>query len=372
MLSNEQIASLISERLDHHKKSVLATVVLVKGSAYRREGAKMLIDENGDFYGMISGGCLEADVVEEAKKVLEKNKPTLKKYVLDEDLVWGLGLGCPGVVEIYLEPIEHTSAFWSIWTQQINASQPFVACKILSEKTVTWGNLIVTEMGTTGQWDFSSLQNEVVSSAIRKLVEKESNSESFFINTINGETQVFLDVYQPPPHLCIFGAGHDAIPVAQLAFQLGYQTTVIDSRPAFNTQERFPYAERLIMQPKDVENGFLINSNTAIVIMNHHLERDMDTLAVALKSQASYVGLLGPRKRREKMISSLRDLGIIFSKEELEKLHSPIGLDIGADTSEEIALSIMAELVAFRKGHNGGFLKDSYFIHKQPALEEQR
>lgn len=369
MLSSEQISSLISERLVRNKRCVLATVVSVQGSAYRREGSKMMIDENGDYFGMISGGCLEADVVEVAKMVLEKNKPILKEYVLDEELVWGLGLGCPGTVGIFLEPIEPQSPFWRGWTEQINASLPFVTCKVLSEDKSLPHSLMISEGKTLGQCDDQTLKNEVYSIARTKLTEKNSKSESIFFT---GGIRVFFDIYQPPPHIYIFGAGHDAIPVAQLAYQLGFQTSVIDGRPAFNTKERFPNAKRLALMPREIDNTNIIRANSTIVIMNHHLEKDMETLALALKSQASYVGVLGPKKRREKMLESLKDLGVTFTSTELEKMYSPIGLDIGAETPEEIALSIMSEIVAFHKGHTGRFLKDNDMIHRYRILEEQR
>lgn len=362
MITNENILTKITEIQDNI--FVLATVVSVEGSAYRREGSKMLITSTGETFGLISGGCLEADVVEVAKTVFQEQKPILKRYELDEDLVWGLGLGCPGIVDILIEPINIHSSFYKEWVHLIQKASPYITCKILSNENEQVLKLFVTEDNRFGCW-----QEDVSLIASEKLSERNAKSE---LVMIPGLGRVFFDVYIPPSLVCIFGAGHDAIPVAQMAHHLGFQTMVVDGRPAFNTKERFPHAMRLLKHPQEFENIDFINHHTFVVIMNHHLDRDMDSITIALKSKAPYVGILGPRKRREKILARLREMGEFFSKEMLGKMHSPIGLDIGADTSEEIALSIMAEIVAYKKGHSGSSLKNSYYIHSHPTLEEIR
>lgn len=363
MITNETILTKITEIQDNI--FVLATVVSVEGSAYRREGSKMVITSNGDTFGLISGGCLEADVIEVAKIVFQEQKPILKRYELDEDLVWGLGLGCPGIVNILIEPITIYSPFYEEWVHLIQKNSPHITCKILRNENETVENLLVTEENKFDCWK----EDDVVLIAREKLIERNPKSEMIMIP---GLGEVFFDVYSPSPLICIFGAGNDAIPVAQMAHHLGFQTMVVDGRPAFNTKERFPHAKRLLKHVQELERVDFINQNTFVVIMNHHLQRDMDSIMIALKSNSHYVGILGPRKRREKMLTRLRETGEFFSVEQLGKMHSPIGLDIGADTSEEIALSIMAEIVAVRKGHNGSSLKNSYYIHSHPALEEIR
>lgn len=364
MLSNQQVTELLSRMIKNHQPGVLATVVAVKGSAYKREGAKMIIEPSGDYHGMISGGCLEADVAATAEEVFSSGNHILKKYELDEDLVWGLGLGCPGTVEILIEPIDS-----SLTSQQMTdayaKNEAYVVCKLLESEDLP---LLVTDSEVYGDnWGDEILQESTVMAAMQKLAQQTASSETIFLTKKTGEeVRMFFDVYFPPPKLCLFGAGHDAIPLAQLSSTLGYQTIVIDSRPAFNTRERFPTAHSLLAQPGKMD------SRSYCVIMNHHLERDIEALAFSLESAAPYVGLLGPRIRRAKMMNHLKEQGVSFSNRELEKLHSPIGLDIGAETPEEIALSIMAEITAFRNGHNGGFLREKTFIHKHQHLMAEK
>jgi xanthine dehydrogenase accessory factor len=373
MIANELIASCMAENFDKHERCVMAQVVSVEGSAYRREGSKMLIWPSGQYEGMISGGCLEADVVEESKKVMETNRSLVKKYVLDEDLVWGLGLGCPGTVTILLEPIEPHSGYWRQWVDLVQQSTPFISCKKLpangEEVTsfVVSGEEVIGIYSQEEPWAIKALQM-----AKKKLKERNPSCETRTINSMNDELPIFFDVHIPPPHICIFGAGHDAIPVAQLSHQLGFRTTIIDGRPAFNTKERFPHAKRVINHPKYYESIQDITPNSYVIVMNHHLDRDIETLKYVLKSNVQYVGVLGPRKRRDKMLAILEEANVTFSNTDLEKMHSPVGLDIGAVTPEEIALSILAEIVAIQKGHTGASLKDSLYIHHHPILEVQR
>lgn len=364
MITNETILAKIAEMNDFN--FVLATVVSVEGSAYRREGAKMLINGNGDTFGLISGGCLEADVVEVAKKVFDDGKSIVKRYALDENLVWGLGLGCPGNVEILIERISVTSSYYKNWASIIMKGTPHIVCKVLPIDYLSPESLLVTEKNIYGCRKEERFQRDIAMFARKKLSERNPKSETVILP---GFGEVFFDVYSPPPLICIFGAGHDAIPVAQLAHTLGFQTLIVDGRPAFNTEERFPRAKRLVKHAFELEQTDFINHDTYIIIMNHHLERDMDSIAFALRSKSPYVGLLGPRKRREKMFVAFREQGEFFSMEQLEKMHNPIGLNIGADSPEEIALSIMAEIVAFRRGYDGSSLRNSFSIHSHPTPE---
>lgn len=373
MMRSQTFNQHLSALLQSGQKGVVASVISVQGSAYRREGAKMVIDSDANHYGLISGGCLEADVAEEGKMVMNTGRPFLKRYVLDEDLVWGLGLGCPGTVEILLEPIESGEEIWQDWLRFQQVSEAVVMCKVLPDHELLWKPLFVTDTDVKGAWFDKKLELQAVAIAREKLKQKTPQSQTITLKVPSTEeqTRIFFDVSFPPPRLCIFGAGHDAIPVARFGSELGFETFVIDRRTAFNTEERFPHVKRLIDLSCEEEIQSLLHSHTYIVIMNHHMERDMEALAISLRSEAPYVGVLGPRKRREKMLSRLKDRGITFSHAQLEKIHSPIGLDIGSETSEEIALSILAEMTAFRKGHHGKSLKNSFSIHHHPVLEEQ-
>ncbi|WP_102275189.1 XdhC family protein [Cytobacillus massiliigabonensis] len=204
----------------------------------------------------------------------------------------------------------------------------------------------------------------------RKLKESNPKSETRTFTLPSGiDIHVFIDVYIPPSELMIFGAGHDAIPVAKYAVSLGFKTTIIDQRAFYNTEERFPSTNRLIVSPIDFKEKIKIGHRTFIVVMNHHMEKDQETLKFVLRSATPYIGVLGPRSRRIRMLEALEAEGILFNEKELERMYSPIGLDIGAVSPDEIALSILAEVVAKKNGHSGGFLQDSDHIHKASVKE---
>lgn len=198
-----------------------------------------------------------------------------------------------------------------------------------------------------------------------KLNENNPKSETIEIKAKDESThKVFLDVYIPTSKIVIFGAGHDAIPVASYSLSLGFPTTVVDARKSFNTEKFFPETTRIIAHPESYEESVQITKDTYAIVMNHHIKKDRKTLQFVLKSNASYVGMLGPYSRRERILKQLYEHNICFTKEELSKLYNPVGLDIGAATPEEIAISILAEIIAVQKGHDGGFLHDKKNIHK--------
>lgn len=205
----------------------------------------------------------------------------------------------------------------------------------------------------------------------RKLLETNPKSETRSFTLPGGRNiHVFIDVYIPPSELMIFGAGHDAIPVAKYAVSLGFKTTIVDQREFYNSEDRFPSANRLLVCPADFLDKIQIGYRTFIVVMNHHMEKDQATLKFVLRSNSPYIGLLGPRSRRIRMLKALEAEGTLFDEKELDKMYSPIGLDIGAVSPDEIALSILAEVVAKKNGHSGGFLQDSEHIHKAESMKE--
>lgn len=204
-----------------------------------------------------------------------------------------------------------------------------------------------------------TLNRLVIDRARAKLATLYPRSETCPISLPEGiQVQVFFDVNLPPFELMIFGAGHDAVPVARFAGELGFRTTVVDPRPAYNTEERFPGC-RLILADRHLwEEKVTIGRRTFVLVMNHHLERDRAAIRFALNSPAPYVGVLGPKSRRERLLAALEKEGVSFGEEQLARMYNPVGLDIGAETPEEVAVSILAEMLAFRSGHTGGFLRD--------------
>lgn len=347
------------------QKMAIATVVKVSGSAYKREGSKMLINAKGETTGVISGGCLERDVSEVAMQVIESGQAVLKQYHLDEDLVWGLGLGCPGTVDIYIEPVNNLECLQS--TEGIDPFQEWIKC--IQQETAA---VLVTAINTStsldllqgtrvfipenyyqvGQFVPQELNELVLEFAFQTMKQQSPKSEIHTITLSNGEwVDIFFDVHVPAYELIIFGAGHDAIPLSKLSLQLGFKTKVVDPRPAYATVERFPGAQIIPVDAEKYRSDVFIGPRSYIVIMNHHLERDQASLEFALKSKSPYVGMLGPRSRCNKILNT-----ISFS-DSTDKLYNPIGIDIGAESSGEIALSILSEILAIRNGHTGGFLR---------------
>lgn len=339
------------------EKAILATVVDVVGSGYRRPGARMLIDQNGYGIGTVSGGCLEADVLERAKKVLQTGEPTVITYDTskDENSVFGLGMGCRGVVRILLEPIEKESILSAAFEGAIeHREKQFIATMISSSRAVTGGRVFYSDRN---QFEFVNLPNDVE----RLQLLKDGCFEFFQQNkspevrqyTIGDDTfELFFENIVPPLELKLFGAGYDALPLIKFAKELGWRVSVIDHRPAYTKPERLPEADEILTaNVQDLSDNFFQDENSVAVIMTHNYDRDREILPRLLKSKCLYVGALGPKKRTEKILA---EKGESWS----QNLHAPIGLDIGADTPEAIALAIVAEIQAVLKNREGGFLRE--------------
>jgi xanthine dehydrogenase accessory factor len=302
------------------RRAAIATVVRISGSAYRRPGAKLLVEESGDTDGGVSGGCLEADVRGVALEILAAGKePRLLHYDTgsDEETVWGLGLGCEGAVDVLVTPAD--PKFCAHALELIRAGRPFAI-----ETALPAG------------------QSKLVAAG----VEGESRTEN----------DVFIDVLRPPPHLAIFGAGDDARPLAKLAAEVGFEVLVVDHRPAYLTEARFPRPAKLLLRRAsegvpdlgDLSRG---GRRHFAVVQTHALVHDRDWLKHLLPMPLSFLGMLGPRVRGEEV---LRQLGGVSS----ERLFTPVGLDVGADGPEQVAVSIVAEMLAVNAGRTPGHLRD--------------
>ncbi len=331
------------------RRVALATVVRVRGSAYRREGTKMMIDETGEQVCMISGGCLEQEVGDIAQEVLASGKPRLRAFDLDEDVVWGLGLGCGGSVDVYVEPFDERPVFGR-WLRAVEEDEAAaLATALATGERLFIGEETLGSLGGAGLEQVSILAQEKLSQTYPR-----PETRSF---TLEGERlEVFVDVRVPAPTLVIFGAGHDAMPLSRYAQDLGFGVTVVDARHAFVTEERFPGAALVRTHPSGFADKLRLDARTNVLVMNHHLERDTQSLAFALLSPAGYVGVLGPRKRYQEMLERLGQEGRMPGEDVLERVRNPVGVDVGAETPEEIAMSILAELVALRGGYGAGFL----------------
>lgn len=337
------------------EKAILATVVALEGSGYRRPGARMLIDGNGFSIGTVSGGCLEADVLERAKKVLETGEPAIITYDTrqDENSVFGLGMGCRGVIHILLEAVTKDSRFFSFAAEQLKMRNPFVVATTIetADPRFKLGSRIFYGASGIDASDFKGEIDESLTAAVSRAFTARKSAQE---NLAFGE--VFVEYVAPPVSLLLFGAGFDALPLAAFAKELGWKVTIIDHRAAWASRERFPGADEIIAaRAEELDAKLFEDENSVAVLMTHNYDRDKDLLPLLLKSKAVYVGALGPKKRAERL---LEEIGETFSEEELKRLHAPIGLDIGAETPEEIALSIVAEIRSVLANRSGGFLRE--------------
>ncbi len=344
------------------EKAILATVVDVVGSGYRRPGARMLIDENGYSIGTVSGGCLEADVLERAKKVLETGEPTVITYdtTKDENSVFGLNMGCRGIVRILLENFDkenilHRSFLLSLETRK----SQFIGTMISSNTDFFIGGRIF--YSDFDQFYFQNLPHKVedfkdLKSDCENFYKQNGSPEIRRYNLEENEFEIFFENINPPLNLLLFGAGYDALPLMTFAKEIGWRVTAIDHRAAFADKNRLPEADEIIVSnSEDLDERIFHDENSVAVIMTHNYDRDREILRRLLHSKCKYVGALGPKKRAERL---LEEIGEDFKPEQLEKLHAPVGLDIGADSPETIALSIVAEIQAVLANRKGGFLRE--------------
>ncbi|HLT80154.1 MAG TPA: XdhC/CoxI family protein [Cyclobacteriaceae bacterium] len=369
-------------KLDYSaRKAALATVVKVRGSSYRSPGARMLITDDGRWVGSISGGCLEGDALRKARKVILEGKPMTVTYDTREESNQNLGisLGCNGVIDVLIEPIDHNSSSNPVrlFETFVHTREPVALATVFrSENEILTGQKVL------------AVQRDSASAAQRTLADKELTARiatdlSNLFETHSSETRtyewqgtqvdVYLELIPPNISMIIFGGGFDARPVSALAKSLGWEVTVTDECAAHIAPLFFPGADNLSLCSRTyIERDFDITPFTACVLMSHNYEYDRDVLRTLLKTPAPYIGMLGPRKRFDKMREEFDKEGIVFSSEDMHRIHSPIGLDIGAETPDEIAVSIIAEIQSKFTCRSGGFLKYRQGpIHKRGPGSDQ-
>jgi len=311
--------------------AVLATLVAVTGSSYRRPGARLLVTAVGKRIGSISGGCLEEDVMLRARAVATTGQPELVTYDTssENDLVWGVGLGCHGIVHVLLEPIPSPRPAW------VHFLATQLAARLPTPLAVIWRSTDPSQaLGT-------------------QLAPAEPSSQQTLASVPSQTSTVFLETITPAPSLIIFGAGDDAQPLAQLAQILSWHVTIADPRASFATAARFPTVDRLIVAPAhELVARIAPESDACVVVMTHHYVHDVPILRNLFSYDFPYIGLLGPKKRATRILADLARDGFIPSPAQLARFHAPIGLDLGADSPGDVALSILAEIRAQRSGRD--------------------
>lgn len=352
------------------ERMALATIVAVRGSTYRRPGARLLVPEEGAPVGNISGGCLEGDVADMARIVMEEGTARLAGWDLtaDDDAVWGLGLGCNGAIEVFIEPAEQAARVAGALRKALEQERPICVVTVLESANadVEPGNRLVIGPGEALDGSLGDARvDEEATEAARELLLAERSE----VRTLAEGVRTFLEVLDPPLQLLVCGAGHDAIPLVRAAAGLGWRATVADDRPGFLTHERFPEAARFVEldRPEDAAKAADVEERTHAVVMTHNFLRDKEYLRSLLGSPARYIGMLGPSARTQRLLMELGDEGVNISETDLDRIHGPAGLDLGSEGPEEIAQAIVAEIVAVRHGRRGGFLKERPTpIHDRP------
>ncbi|WP_458413404.1 XdhC family protein [Schinkia sp. CFF1] len=297
-------------------RCILATIIEIDGSAYLREGTTMLIEENGHTVGMISPGCLEEDLLLRCKEIYDSQRPQTLVYDLRsiDDLGWGQGMGCNGVVRVLVEPV----------TEKLK--NDLLSVKTALEK----GNPVVHKKEFTDDFTFINYSFDIVHSF------NKNNLKAYALQRTN-EGFTYNALFTPPPVLIIFGAGRDAKPLVSLASRLGFIVRLCDWRPALCNETQFPTANQYIIgSPHQIIHSLEISKNDFVVIMSHSFAKDQEFFAFLHDLDIRYIGILGSKDRTSCLLSGEHKQKNVFS---------PIGLSIGAQGPEEIAVSIMAEIL---------------------------
>jgi len=359
----KEISDIITAFHDAQKarlKTALATVVRVEGSSYRQPGARMLVTESGQLTGAISGGCLEGDALRRALFAIEQQQNKLVTYDTsnEDDIEFGVQLGCNGIVHILFEPIDY-----------LQSNNPlFLLEQLVSKRENAVVGLLFNldrtkkQTGTTFLFrEHEQYTNGVFLDLLKDTITQAMSTEASVSRQIeiDGNTVDALVEFVPPPvRLVIAGAGNDTMPLVEIAALLGWEQIVADGRKTHATRKRFPNAkEVLVIKAAELTRAVPPDHYTVYALMTHNYNYDLEALKNLLLNDPVYIGILGPKKKFERMINDLAADQITITTEQLKYIHTPIGLDIGAETSEEIAVSIIAEIKAVLSGRKGMSLK---------------
>jgi len=328
---------------------VLATVYETIGSSYSKAGHRILLGAHGEYQGLVSGGCLEGDLAERARTVVETAKASAVTYDMrdEADELFGLGVGCNGLIRVFLQPLlpaEDYEPFASI-AQHLLANRPAAVATVVESARagVAAGATVIVEAGSRQNWQVDGeVADKLVAGCNRAL----RSSGTYYSQEESG-LGVLYATLRPVPRLLLLGAGLDAVPLVNMAADLGWRVTVADHRPAYLARGGFERAERAIhVSPAALAAQIALAEFDAIIVMSHHLVTDRTYLAQLADVNVPYLGVLGPRARRERLLAGLEEKGTGLRS----KLKGPVGLDIGADSPESIALSILAEIHAAFSG----------------------
>jgi xanthine dehydrogenase accessory factor len=332
------------------QRFALATVISVAGSAPRGVGATLAVSEAGEVSGSVSGGCVEPAVIEEGLRAIRSGRPRLLTFgITEEQNVEQIGLSCGGEIRVFVERAESFEPIIAALRAERSIVRALVLAEAPEAPTVSGATLLITETGMgSGTLGSEALDRAAVAIAGELMRHGESTVREVPLPD-GQDVEIFFAAYPAPTLLVIVGAGHIAIPLTRMAKVLGYRVVVVDARSAFATRERLPEADELLVEwPDEALMHLPLTSATAVAVLTHDDKFDVPALRSALASPAHYVGAIGSRGTRRQRDERLRETGV--SEEQIARIHGPIGLDIGARTPEEIALAILAQIVASRRG----------------------
>lgn len=365
------LLTAFEQSAQRHEATFLATVVQTQGSTYRRAGARLLMSDRGTIVGLVSGGCLEADIFEQTQQLSDGAIVLTYDHAAPEDIVWGLGLGCNGVVQVLIERLQPQGKLNPLrFIQQCFDRQQSgaIATVFNAPAMIPLGSRLMLHTDGTVQHNLNDerLQSLLMPDLQWALHQASPRLKQYEL--ADGRVDVMVEPIHPPLSLMIFGAGADAMPLVQFAKQLGWTVAIVDCRASAATRERFALADRVILTRREklaeqvsIGDGLRPDfvHRTIAVVMTHHYLDDLEILRLLLPSAVRYIGVLGPKRRTEQLLSELQ-----MSKGDwTNNLYAPIGLDIGADAPPEIALAIVAEIQAVFADRAGGFLK-----HRQGSI----
>jgi xanthine dehydrogenase accessory factor len=340
------LLATIQEWYTGGERVAVATVIRVEGTAPRPVGARMIVSSGGRMAGSVSGGCVETTVYEEMMDLLDGGPPRILHFGITDDMIWDVGLACGGTIDVFVQGLDPALVF--SLGKLVDQGQA-VALVAFVEGEAAGSTALVTADGTI----LGPNVERAVTVAGELLA---ARVERGAVHELAPDTRVFIEPFLPPPVLVIAGGVHVAIPLARFAKELGFRVIVVDPRAKFANEERFPEADQVMVAwPDEALAQLRIGDTTYIVLLTHDPKIDEPTLATALKTGAAYIGAIGSRKTHADRYERMSKWGI--TGEELDRVYSPIGLDLGGSTPEETALSIIAEVVAVKNGRTGRSLR---------------
>ncbi len=370
----KEVIQAAVDTLRDGRPCVLATVVRTKGSTPQKAGAMLLVKDDGSGLGTLGGGCVEGDIWFAAKEMLRDGSgPEFKDYYLNEDIAARDGLVCGGTMYFYLEPFRSLDDFLPLGDEILEAydgGEPVSLATVVNspKRPELLGEKLLLRVDGTVSGTLGSEVLDETALEVARQVAAIGNTESI---STDDETEIFVEGFTTPPTLVMVGGGHVGKATADLAKFLGFRVYIVDDRPEFSNDERFPYAEQTVVTPYEHWSDLLsINVNTFVVVATRGHRYDDMALESALKTRARYIGLLGSRRKTLMIYRRLLEQGI--TKERIGDVYAPIGLNIGALTPEEIAVSIMSEVIMVRRGGDGGKMTmGDWYIDRAASIVER-